>query len=312
MPFPAGGPTDGMARIISDRLGAVLGQSIVIENRGGGAGGSIGAKVVASGRSRRLHHPDHAGRIADQRPGRAQEHRLRSGQGVHAGRAAHRPTPLILTRASGAAGENAGRACGLRQGQSRQDHLRLARLRHRAASAHRVVQARNRRQHRSRALSRHARRCSPPCSAGEIQMFFDPPTTILPHIQSGKVRADRRDRAPSATEIVPDVPTMAEAGFPKLQSPFWLGVVAPAGTPPAIVDKLNAAFRESLDAAGDARAARRTSAPRSRSARRMSSARCSPRNWRCGPASARPRTSRWSDGAAHPSASGRRSLKQPR
>ena len=48
MPFPAGGPTDGMARIVSDRLGTVLGQSIVIENRGGGAGGSIGAKFVAS------------------------------------------------------------------------------------------------------------------------------------------------------------------------------------------------------------------------------------------------------------------------
>src|SRR4249919_3049893 len=48
VPFPAGGPTDGMARIISERLGTVLGQSIVIENRGGGAGGSVGAKVVAS------------------------------------------------------------------------------------------------------------------------------------------------------------------------------------------------------------------------------------------------------------------------
>ena len=48
VPFPAGGPTDGMARIISDRLGTVLGQSIVVENRGGGAGGSVGAKVVAT------------------------------------------------------------------------------------------------------------------------------------------------------------------------------------------------------------------------------------------------------------------------
>src|SRR6187397_592134 len=48
VPFPAGGPTDGMARIISDRLGQVLGQSIVIENKGGGAGGSVGAKFVAS------------------------------------------------------------------------------------------------------------------------------------------------------------------------------------------------------------------------------------------------------------------------
>src|SRR5262245_65339475 len=48
VPFPAGGPTDGMARIVSDRLGAVLGQSIVVENHGGGAGGSIGAKAVAT------------------------------------------------------------------------------------------------------------------------------------------------------------------------------------------------------------------------------------------------------------------------
>ena len=48
VPFPAGGPTDGMARIIADRLGTVLGQSIVIENNGGGAGGSIGAKFVAA------------------------------------------------------------------------------------------------------------------------------------------------------------------------------------------------------------------------------------------------------------------------
>src|ERR1700693_759676 len=47
VPYPPGGPTDGITRIISDRLGAVLGQSIVVENKSG-AGGSIGAKVVAS------------------------------------------------------------------------------------------------------------------------------------------------------------------------------------------------------------------------------------------------------------------------
>ena len=38
VPFPAGGPTDGMARLVSDRLGAVLGQSVIIENHGGGGG----------------------------------------------------------------------------------------------------------------------------------------------------------------------------------------------------------------------------------------------------------------------------------
>src|ERR1700727_553558 len=47
VPFPPGGPTDGMARIISERLGTVLGQSILIENRGG-AGGGIGGKFVAA------------------------------------------------------------------------------------------------------------------------------------------------------------------------------------------------------------------------------------------------------------------------
>src|SRR3974377_758941 len=51
VPFPPGGPTDGMARIISERLGAVLGQPIVIENRGG-AGGGIGGKFVAARRPR--------------------------------------------------------------------------------------------------------------------------------------------------------------------------------------------------------------------------------------------------------------------
>jgi tripartite-type tricarboxylate transporter receptor subunit TctC len=48
VPFPAGGPTDGMARIVSDRLGVVLGQSVVVENRGGGAGGSIGPTATRS------------------------------------------------------------------------------------------------------------------------------------------------------------------------------------------------------------------------------------------------------------------------
>ena len=55
VPFPPGGPTDGMARIISDRLGKVLGQVIVIENRGG-AGGGVGGKFVAEA------NPDEIGR----------------------------------------------------------------------------------------------------------------------------------------------------------------------------------------------------------------------------------------------------------
>src|SRR5262245_34001376 len=47
LPFPVGGPTDGTARLIADRLSVALGQTIVIENRAGGAGGTVGAKFVA-------------------------------------------------------------------------------------------------------------------------------------------------------------------------------------------------------------------------------------------------------------------------
>ena len=49
------------------------------------------------------------------------------------------------------------------------------------------------------------------------------------------------------TSKLPDVPTHGGGGLSELLAPFWLGVVAPIGTPPDIVDKLNAAFRESLN-----------------------------------------------------------------
>jgi tripartite-type tricarboxylate transporter receptor subunit TctC len=83
--------------------------------------------------------------------------------------------------------------------------------------------------------------------AGEVQLVIDPTTTSLVHIQSGKIRP-LAIAGPSRTKALPDVPTTAEAGYPKLSSPFWLGVVAPTGTPKDIIAKLNGAFREALGA----------------------------------------------------------------
>jgi len=80
---------------------------------------------------------------------------------------------------------------------------------------------------------------------GEIQMVIDPITTSLVHLQSGKMRP-LAVVGPVRTQKLPEVPTAAEQGYPKLNSPFWLGVVAPAGTPQPIIDKLNAAFRDAL------------------------------------------------------------------
>ena len=81
---------------------------------------------------------------------------------------------------------------------------------------------------------------------GEVQVVADPMTTSLPHIQSGKLRAI----AIAGAERTPKLARRADHEGGRLSrrsnSPFWLGVVAPAGTPPAIVDKLNNAFRESM------------------------------------------------------------------
>ena len=74
---------------------------------------------------------------------------------------------------------------------------------------------------------------------GQVQMMFDAITTMAPNVQAGQVRAlgttgDKR------STVLPDVPTVAEAGVPGYEATIWLGIMAPKGTPQEIVDRLNA------------------------------------------------------------------------
>ena len=243
VPFPAGGPTDGMARIISDRLGTVLGQSIVIENRGGGAGGSIGAKFVATS------DPD--GYTLLITPGGS----LTTGPAVHSNIGydpvkafmpvgqlidtpqvvvVHQDVPVkTLAELVAYAKANPGKISWGTQGFGVAPHLLLELFKLEAGINIVHVPYRGTAPMLSGIL------------AGEVQAVADPSTTILPHIQADKLKPIAiagNKRHPQ----LPNVPTVIEAGFPKLQAPFWLGVVAPAGTPAAIIDKLNAAFRDSL------------------------------------------------------------------
>ena len=81
--------------------------------------------------------------------------------------------------------------------------------------------------------------------AGRTQLTIDGLTTLYPLIKAGKLRPlaiARAERWPA----LPDVPTLAESGFPDFIIDAWTGVVAPAGTPRAIVDKLNGAINDSL------------------------------------------------------------------
>ncbi len=80
---------------------------------------------------------------------------------------------------------------------------------------------------------------------GRIQLNFGTTATLLPLIQQGRVRALAVTSAERSRDL-PDVPTMAESGFPGLQLNFWMAVWAPAKTPQPIVDKLNAEINASL------------------------------------------------------------------
>lgn len=74
---------------------------------------------------------------------------------------------------------------------------------------------------------------------GQLEMMFDAIPTMTEHIKSGKVKA-LATTGLKRSAILPDVPTMDEAGVPTYEATLWLGVMAPQGTPPAVVAKLNA------------------------------------------------------------------------
>jgi tripartite-type tricarboxylate transporter receptor subunit TctC len=76
-------------------------------------------------------------------------------------------------------------------------------------------------------------------------MMFSPASAVMPHIKAGKLvaLASAATRRPS---IAPDLPTMAEAGIPDFDTSIWFGLMAPAGTPRGIVDKLARAADETL------------------------------------------------------------------
>lgn len=74
---------------------------------------------------------------------------------------------------------------------------------------------------------------------GQIEMMFDAIPTMTEHIKSGKVKA-LATTGKQRSAVLPDVPTANEAGVPGYEATLWLGLMAPKGTPPAVVAKLNA------------------------------------------------------------------------
>jgi tripartite-type tricarboxylate transporter receptor subunit TctC len=81
--------------------------------------------------------------------------------------------------------------------------------------------------------------------SGQVQLMFDNLPTSLPHIQAGKLRA-LAVTSVTRSPALPSVPTMVEAGVPNFEAGSWFGILAPAGTPKAVVAKLDADIQKAL------------------------------------------------------------------
>ncbi len=236
-PNPAGGANDTIVRIIAARMSMLLGQTVVVDNRGG-AGGKIGAEAVARAApdgytllagsvsthsfapvvsSKLSYHP-----IADFEPISLLamvQNLLVVNPKLPAKSlgdliALARASPGKLNYASGGPGSTS--------------HFAVAMFNAVAGIQDVTVHV----------PFRGGGPAMTATIAGDTQYFFSPIAGMVPFVESGQVRAlavsgDRRSLA------LPDVSTTAEAGMPRYKAVGWFGLMAPAKTPPAIVAKLS-------------------------------------------------------------------------
>jgi tripartite-type tricarboxylate transporter receptor subunit TctC len=80
---------------------------------------------------------------------------------------------------------------------------------------------------------------------GQVQMMIDAVTAMAPNVSQGQVRA-LAITGNARSSVLPDVPTVAEAGLPGYEATIWLGLMAPTGTPKPVIDKLNAAVNAAI------------------------------------------------------------------
>jgi tripartite-type tricarboxylate transporter receptor subunit TctC len=235
VPFAAGGGVDVVARIITPGLTEELGQSVIIENRGG-AGGMLGAAAVAQA------PPDGYTLLF----GTGSTHGTNSS--VYS-RLAYDPvkdfvpivlvssSPLLLVVPPSLPAKSAGELIAL--ARSRAGELSFASygtgsINHLGAELFNAMA--------NIAANHIPYRGSAPALTdligGRIHYMFDGVSTSLGYIEDGSVRALGVAGA-RRTPVLPQVPTIAETALPGFDTTVWFGLFAPAGTSPPVVDKVN-------------------------------------------------------------------------
>ena len=83
---------------------------------------------------------------------------------------------------------------------------------------------------------------------GQVHMMIDAITTMAPNVRAGRLKA-MGTTGKTRSSVLPDVPTISEAGVPGYEAGIWLGLMAPAGTPRPVLERLNAEIAKVLNAA---------------------------------------------------------------
>jgi tripartite-type tricarboxylate transporter receptor subunit TctC len=240
VPVGAGSSTDIVHRLVLEQLSAQLGQPIVVENRVG-AGGTIGSAVVAKsepdGYTILAHGSAHT--IAPALYKSLPYHPARDFVAVVP--VGISPGVLVVSPAKGVnSAAELVVAAKARPGSLNFSSVGVGSATH--LSAERFVS--------SAGIEvvhvpfKGGAEAMLEVIAGRVEFFFGPVALVLPHIREGKLRALAVNTA-SRSSVLPDVPTLREAGFEDAEYPIWFGLFVPAKTPSDIVNKIN---REALNA----------------------------------------------------------------
>jgi tripartite-type tricarboxylate transporter receptor subunit TctC len=255
VPFPPGGSTDIVARIVAQKLGERLGQSMIIENRGG-AGGTLGTAVVAkaapdgytlavASTSTHVVAPSVYTKL-DYDP--VKDFAPISLMAVSPYLLVVTPSVPVksLQELVALAKKQPGKLNYASAGVGSTTHLAMEMLKS-VSGTYMLHIPYNGNGPAGTAVV-----------GGQVEVLFGSLPSILPHAKSGRLRA-LAVGTPKRSASLPEVPTVAESGYPGFDASLWLAIMAPAGTPQPILDRLQkeivsivgaADTREALDKAG--------------------------------------------------------------
>lgn len=243
VPFAPGGSTDLVARMLAERMGPLLGQTVTVDNRGG-AGGTLGADLVAKatpdgytllmgtvsthGASPAIYRKIPYDPVKDFQP-------ITNVMSVPSVFVVNPKIPAKTMRDFIAMAKAApGRHTFASPGIGSLGHANVENFAHLAGIQLLHVPYKGAGPALNDAL------------AGQVDALTDNLPSALPQIQAGRLRALAL-LSPQRSSLLPDVPTYRELGFEELSEGGWFGLMAPAGTPPAVVARLREAAHRAME-----------------------------------------------------------------